>query len=198
MIKILGIGGEPATGKTTLVKRALDELRPLSPYRLASYRLLRFEQYKALRLVVLGEYPEGQIYGGTDRLSMAVQASAVDFLKNAIAAPQWDGVKILFEGDRLFNAGFIGAARSLLGERAAFWVLRANPLEVERRQKLRGANQSPAWLKGRRTKIANLVNEFQPVLKDNIDEAESMALSDEIVAWVKGENNLSFATAKEE
>ena len=74
MVKIIAIGGEPATGKTTLVKSILMRFKPLKKFK---YGLVQGLYNERLKLYIIGVY-DGSIFSGTDKLSMAVQP---DFIK---------------------------------------------------------------------------------------------------------------------
>ena len=100
-MKLVGVIGEPATGKTALMRTVLSKLP--NRYTKFKYGLLRGRSY-ADGLYVLGIYNEGEPFAGTDRLSMAVQPYAIKFLK----AIEPDAT-IVFEGDRLTREGFLMA-----------------------------------------------------------------------------------------
>ena len=99
-LKIIALGGEPATGKTTLMFELIkktDDWQIVKPE-----KLLDAMYSDKLKTYILGKYEkDGNTFQGTDRLSMAVQPDAVKFLKSA------KDVNIIFEGDRLFNSKFI-------------------------------------------------------------------------------------------
>ena len=97
-MKVIAIGGEPGSGKTSLMRKIINKFE-LNP---------KYDQFKLVpylhnnKYYVLGKYEEGEVFSGTDRMSMAVQPEAVKFL----ASVPKDSV-ILFEGDRLFNTSFL-------------------------------------------------------------------------------------------
>lgn len=101
MVKVIAMGGEPATGKTTLMFRLIsmaDDWQVVKPQ-----KLLDAMYSKKLNLYILGKYAnDGNVFQGTDRLSMAVQPDAEKFFSEL-----WyeEGAKtnVIFEGDRLFN-----------------------------------------------------------------------------------------------
>ena len=77
-MKIIAIGGEPGCGKTTLVKRIIDNYKLEPKY--DSYKLVPYLQKN--NIYVLGKYEEGEVFSGTDRMSMAVQPEAIKFLNS--------------------------------------------------------------------------------------------------------------------
>ena len=75
MNKVIAIGGEPATGKTTLMFELIklaDDWEIVKPK-----KLLDAMYSKKQNLYILGKYAnDGNVFQGTDRLSMAVQPDA--------------------------------------------------------------------------------------------------------------------------
>jgi cytidylate kinase len=68
MRKIIAVGGVPGTGKTTLFRKFMegktfDKVEPV--------KLMPALYSAELDLYILGKYEEGEIYAGTDKLSMA-------------------------------------------------------------------------------------------------------------------------------
>ena len=74
-MKCVAIGGEPATGKTTLVKEILKD-QQMQDYK---FGLLRGHLLESLNLLVLGIY-NNDTFCGTDKLSMAVNSHFLKFL----------------------------------------------------------------------------------------------------------------------
>ena len=147
----VGIGGEPATGKTTLMRRVLRKLEDTHGHGGKGFRdgLLRGIRFNLT--YVLGIYDEGT-FAGTDRLSMAVQTDATTFLRQQSrvdASPV-----VLFEGDRLFNHSFLTTCEDL-GE-TAWFNLTCPETVLTSRHARRQDTQTALWLKGRRTKILNV------------------------------------------
>ena len=96
MVKVIAMGGEPATGKTTLMFKLIsmaDDWQIVKPQ-----KLLDAMYSEKLNLYILGKYETGDnVFQGTDRLSMAVQPDAVAFFESL------ENSNVIFEGDRLFN-----------------------------------------------------------------------------------------------
>ena len=108
---------------------------------------------KELDLYVLGKYEEGELFAGTDRLSMAVQPIAQEFVQNCKS-------NILFEGDRLTNFKFYDFLLTQ-DAKVEFIVLTVSDETMKQRYKDRGSDQSDTFLKGRETKIGNILNNFE-------------------------------------
>ena len=141
-MKLLAIGGAPATGKSHLIRELLSKI---GLGRVFKSGLVVFHRWEDRKLILLGDYrKEG--FAGTDRLSMAVQPQAVTFLKNL--DQDW---KVIFEGDRLFNLSFLKECQTFCD--LTSWVLTAPPEVRAERCQQRNSNQDPTWLKGRESKV---------------------------------------------
>jgi uridine kinase len=145
-MKVIAIGGEPGAGKSTLMKRLIEEIRAVPKYN--EYKLVPYLQY--FDIFILGKYEEGEVFSGTDRMSMAVQPEAVKFLawlpENAI---------VLFEGDRLFNNSFLEHCNENYDTKIIY-LKTTKDIRTER-YKDRGSNQNETWLRGRESKINNIL-----------------------------------------
>lgn len=149
---IIAIGGEPAVGKTTLMKAFLLRLEEkYGKPKTLKYGTLWGHEFGE-RIAVLGKYHVGGPFEGTDRLSMSVQTDAKEFMGSPFARPV-----VIFEGDRLFNRSFLDFCHALAGSSLHVIVLHtAAQAILDERHKQRGDSQSETFLKGRRTKIANI------------------------------------------
>jgi hypothetical protein len=84
-------------------------------------------------------------------MSMAVQPEAVKFL-----ASLPDSAIVLFEGDRLFTASFLEHCVDTYDTDILY--LETDKTIREDRYKERGSNQNETWLRGRESKIANILS----------------------------------------
>ena len=101
-------------------------------------------------IYVLGKYEEGEVFSGTDRMSMAVQPEAIKFLASLVS----DSI-VFFEGDRLFTASFL---ENCLEKYDLKIIYLSTMKEIrEQRYKERGSTQNETWLQGRETKISNIM-----------------------------------------
>jgi broad-specificity NMP kinase len=148
--KLIAVGGQPGTGKTTLFRKFMEgkDWIDVAPVKLvnASYNIER-------DLYILGKYEEGQVFAGTDRLSMAVQPPLQDWIAS-------HNCNILFEGDRIFNQSFLEFAMGLPDTELQVVYLKAPKEILEQRYKDRGSDQSEQFLRGRETKYSNLLSNF--------------------------------------
>jgi hypothetical protein len=147
---VIGIGGEPATGKSALMTGILSALGPGSEVRSG---VIRGTAHLGSSVVVLGLYGEDAgPYPGTDRLSMAVQPRTLEYLRDRAAA----GVTAaLFEGDRLFNAKFLRACLEDFPGSKFLLLTASEPVKAARRVG-RSDTKPSAFLEGRATKYANV------------------------------------------
>ena len=75
-MKVIAIGGEPGTGKTTLMWKLIEQLKPEPKF--SEFKLVPYHQKD--NVYILGKYEEGETFAGTDRMSMSVQPEAIKFL----------------------------------------------------------------------------------------------------------------------
>lgn len=153
-MKFVALGGEPATGKTTLTRRLFRDIDDLAPIK---YGLLRMQVSNAKKLYILGIYnfKLAMPFEGTDKLAMSVVVDARKFLKWANL--HRNNYTVFFEGDRLFTQDFIDTCKQK-GETKVY-VLKCDPDVLEKRHAERNDEQDSSWLKGRATKLNNIIEE---------------------------------------
>ena len=158
---IIMIGGIPCSGKTTLMKSIIKNLGSYEFYEPIS--LFKCQKYKDV--LVVGQYPENETFGGTDRLSYGTINKFRDFIEQEYPKHR----HIIVEGDRFFRAKDIEWV--VENYVARVFILTVNPEEEKRRHLERQDTQTEKWLQGRRTQIKNLLTNFQ--LMGNIDIREN-------------------------
>jgi broad-specificity NMP kinase len=174
--KLIAVGGQPGTGKTTLFRKFMEgkDWMDVAPVKLvnASYNTER-------DLYILGKYEEGQIFAGTDRLSMAVQPPLQEWISS-------HNCNILFEGDRIFNQSFLEFAMGLPDTELQVVYLKAPKDILEQRYRDRGSDQSEQFLRGRETKYSNLLSNFE--LMPYITEFSNTNLEEQgkVLAFLEG------------
>jgi hypothetical protein len=162
--------GVPGSGKTTalLAARALRGWEHLADEKLP----LRHQ----LWATTAGEWvhqlgwtrPTDQL-AGTDTLQLDAQPLVRAWLADAEHRPTW----LVGEGDRLATNGFCQAAVEA-GHLRLLWLDTPRELAAERLAQ-RGAVQAPAWWRGRATKVARLVERWDPERIDGSQPAELVA-----------------------
>lgn len=146
-MKVFAIGGEPGSGKTTLMKKVIEHYKVEPKY--DAFKLVPYLQKD--NIYILGKYEEGEVFSGTDRMSMAVQPEAIKFLSSLSK----DSI-VLFEGDRLFTASFLEDCMDKYDLKIIYLSTRKEIRED--RYKDRGSSQNETWLQGRETKISNILS----------------------------------------
>lgn len=160
-MRIVGIGGEPASGKTYFMCRIMREFGRHDKGGLVKDGPLSYHQYECVDALILGKYLKGDKFAGTDRLSMSIQPRALQFL-SYLRSTVPDSFTVFFEGDRLFNASFLSECERLVGQSNCAWLmLYANERTLAHRHKKRQDTQGATFLKGRRTKMSNLACKFE-------------------------------------
>jgi deoxyadenosine/deoxycytidine kinase len=178
-MKIIAIGGNPGSGKSTLMKRIIEHCGVEPKYN--QYKLVPYLQKD--NIYILGKYEEGEVFSGTDRMSMAVQPEAIKFL----ASLPKESI-ILFEGDRLFTSSFL--EHCLENYELQIFHLKTNESVREERYKLRGSNQDKTWLQGRESKINNILTNMMLMFNiksiDNNTYEEQNKVYNEILETING------------
>ena len=153
---VIALGGEPASGKTTLLKRIRKNFPPLMDFKEG---LVRGGYCPINKVYFVGVFDD-TMFEGTDKLSLSVQPSFIEFVKNT------NNAKIVFEGDRLFNASVFEQLKSVI------FILDIDKDIHTQRHSLRGHEQNETFLKGRKTKIENIKNTFTHKILNNNTEAD--------------------------
>jgi hypothetical protein len=126
MIRVIGIGGAPATGKSTVMQSVMIAVGGAwIENQMGALAWVRNGRY---RIVVLGQYAmTSPAHWGADRLSMAAQPKALATLLSWARDPHSHGLVVLFEGDRFFHKGFIRAIEACPSIQAHWIMLTAAP-----------------------------------------------------------------------
>ena len=158
-LRVVGVGGLPATGKSTLVKAVVSRLGGWDEFRRVNADPIRGYLNDGIGLLIIGLYGQ-ETYSGTDRLSTTLQAPAVAFLSEAAANPSLGIRRVLFEGDRLFTESFVRGVQedSRITLRMMVLTAAAETLKMRRLRRLSFQNES--WIAGRATKLDRLMTLF--------------------------------------
>ncbi len=148
--KLIAIGGSPGTGKTTVMRKFMEDKKWIE---CTPAKLINAMYNEELDLYILGKYQEGETFAGTDRLSMAVQPEIENWI-------QTHNCNVLFEGDRIFNQSFLEFAMGLPNTDLQIIMLSAPKTILEQRYQERGSDQSEQFLKGRETKYSKIQSNF--------------------------------------
>jgi len=163
---LVALVGVPASGKTTIMR---EVIRRLGPGDATTFKFKKLKGYywQGLDLYLLGRY-EGEDFDGTDQLPFDVTPDVKAFLQKLE-----QGV-VLFEGDRLTNSTVLQAAPRLhvFTVQPPAHVLR----ERHNARKQNGNGQPEQWLKGRKTKISNVLERHDVTELPWADAEESASI----------------------
>lgn len=149
--QIIAIAGVPGTGKTTLMRNFMDSF---DWERQSPAKLVETMYCKELDLHILGKYEDGEVFAGTDKLSMACQPEVTKWIQSHSS-------NVLYEGDRLTGQKFYDALLALPDTEVTFIVLKKPSKEIlEKRYADRGSDQNETFLAGRASKIDNILSNF--------------------------------------
>ena len=175
---IIMIGGVPCSGKSSLTRNILSELgsgEMLEPLSL-------FPCEKRGDVLIVGRYPEGETFGGTDRISYGAISKFRDFIDQE--APKHK--HIFLEGDRFFRAKDIEWL--LDNHDARVYIITVNSEEEKRRHIERQDTQTEKWLQGRRSQISNIQTNFMLMGRIEIHQNNTMEDSEnikkDILKWI--------------
>ena len=175
---IIMIGGVPCSGKSSLTRNILSELgsgEMLEPLSL-------FPCEKRGDVLIVGRYPEGETFGGTDRISYSAISKFRDFIDQE--APKHK--HIFLEGDRFFRAKDIEWL--LDNHNAKVYILTVNADEEKRRHIERQDTQTEKWLQGRRSQISNIQTNFMLMGRIEIHQnntiEDSENIKKDILEWI--------------
>jgi hypothetical protein len=153
-MKIVGLCGEPGTGKTSIVRELIGNKLN---WREQKYGTLEYMEHLNNRVIILGKY-DGEYFDGTDRLSMAVINDAESFL----IARNTPATRVIFEGDRLWCPRFVGTLITLGADLLLYRVYCDMVQFIQRHTARREAGlvQDTKFINSRKTKYDNLVKQF--------------------------------------
>lgn len=158
-MRVIGIGGVPGSGKSSVVKRILKTLGDGHDFQFQLLKGIKYIHNKP-RLIILGKYEEDVLFCGTDRLSMIAIVSIKAFITMCLETNKFQDYVILFEGDRFFKS----AVFNFLEENSidySLYILNVNSELLDERRANRGEkNHTDKFLKGRKTMYENIISQY--------------------------------------
>ena len=154
-MKIVYYIGCPGVGKTTLMRAFLAEYSKVEEPEFVKDGLVTYHLFAKQKVIVLGRYDEG-VFAGTDTWSKGVGPKFRQWLLDNREVYQ--GWTVYGEGERLSNQPNMDAM--FAEESMKLVCLQVSEEELERRRAARNNTQNESWMKGMKTRIANLCNKY--------------------------------------
>lgn len=176
MAKITVFIGEPATGKSTVMKALI---RDHGHWKYDPTIKFIPCHWQPPNRCIIGRYDDmDHQFPGTDRMSMACQPYVLEFIKNN---PQ---VSFVLEGDRLGNQSFLAALKDLGCDLVVvhLWLQQD---QLDARRLAERPDQGLKFIKSRVTKINNLLRyckqaEIPVVSVEHTDESVTLVLASDL------------------
>jgi hypothetical protein len=154
-VKIVYYIGEPGTGKTTLMRSILSEYSKAEEPEFVKEGLVTYHRFNTQKVIILGKYDEGT-FAGTDTWSKGVGPKFRQWLiDNRETYQDWG---CFGEGERLSNQPNMDAMFE--EESMKLVCLKVSEEELERRRAARNNVQNESWMRGMKTRIANLCSKY--------------------------------------
>jgi ABC-type dipeptide/oligopeptide/nickel transport system ATPase component len=154
-MKIIGLIGEPASGKSTVMRNFISTL---GEGLVVKEGLVVYTLYKDEKVIFAGKYEPGVTFCGTDTLSKGCGPKYREWIQTMNTNPLYDDFTFYFEGERFSNSKFFDFFFKDCPNVKIFY-LEADDSVLEERNKNR-SNQNDSWRKGMRTRIMNLKNNY--------------------------------------
>lgn len=153
-MKIIGIIGEPAAGKSTVMRNLIAGLGSGT---VEKEGLVAYTKFPESKTIVAGIYDE-QVFSGTDRLSKGCGPKYREWLAAKNVDPDYDDWTFCYEGERFSNSKFFDFFFNGCPE-VTIYYLQCDAKTLDERNVNR-SNQNPTWRKGMRTRMNNLRNNY--------------------------------------
>lgn len=158
--KIIALGGEPATGKTTVIRMLIDHMAEMGAFQTFTFGKLQGHAHPESKIIILGVYKLSETFAGTDRLAISVHQDAKRFLTSS-RQTGFRGYSLIFEGDRLFAKDFLKDCKATAS--TDLIVVKASKGTLRRRHIERADDQTESWLRQRAAKVADICKTFHDV-----------------------------------
>jgi hypothetical protein len=159
-MKIIGICGEPAAGKSTIMRKFISTLSGSGE--LKKEKLVVYTEYPEDKVFIAGIYDD-QVFSGTDRTSKGCGPTYRQWIADKIADPAYSDWTFYWEGERFSNSKFFDFFQECPDSTVYF--LNADAGTLDERNKSR-SNQNDTWRKGMTTRMNNLKTNYPVVEVD--------------------------------
>lgn len=160
-MKIIGLIGEPASGKSTAMRKFLSSLK--SEPEVKKEGLVVYTVYALDKVIVAGIYDE-KVFSGTDRLSKGCGPKYREWLRDKTNDESYSDWTFYWEGERFSNSKFFDFFFNELSE------VKVGILEIDEQtlneRNLSRSNQNDSWRKGMKTRINNLKTNYSVMKVD--------------------------------
>jgi hypothetical protein len=152
-MKIIGMCGEPASGKSTIMRKFISGLQGAGIVKKEG--LVAYTEFAEDKVIVAGIYDEA-VFSGTDRTAKSCGPKFREWLAAKNAEPEWNDWKFYFEGERFSNSKFFDFFFDECDrEDVTVYFLKADEELLNERNASR-SNQNESWRKGMATRMRNL------------------------------------------
>ena len=149
-MKIIGLIGEPAAGKSTVMRGLIASL---GEGVLRKEGLVVYTEFAEDKVFVAGIYDEA-VFSGTDRTAKSCGPKYREWLLAKVSDPEFSDWKFYWEGERFSNSKFFDFFLTLPVTPVTYY-LAADETVLNERNAGR-SNQNPTWRKGMATRMRNL------------------------------------------
>lgn len=156
-MKIIGLIGEPAAGKSTIMRAFTTTLKGEGTVKKEG--LVVYTEYPEDKVFVAGIYDEA-VFSGTDRTAKSCGPKYREWLSNKKSDPYYEDWSFFWEGERFSNSKFFDFFFNECSEVSVYY-LEADEQTLSERNAAR-SNQNASWRKGMATRMRNL-RELYPV-----------------------------------
>lgn len=171
-MKVVYLLGEPAVGKSSVMRTLISHLGPRGLEVRTNlgldgrhFNYARGFCYPQAKAIIMGLY-DGKVNDGTDRLGLNTSPPMVRLLMHLSVHPTLRNWTVFMEGDRCANRKFIDEVSQFTS--IQFYLLTASPETLAERHVLRGDTQTAKWLEGRQTKLKNILSTVDATVIENI------------------------------
>ena len=153
-MKIIGLIGEPASGKSTVFRNFIAGLGEGVVHKEG---LVVYTVFPDNKVFVAGIYDD-QVFSGTDRTAKSCGPKFREWLTTKNADPKFADWVFYFEGERFSNSKFFDFFRDEC-EDVTIYYLQADEETLNERNANR-SNQNLSWRKGMATRMRNLQENY--------------------------------------